>query len=400
MVDQALRVAVVGGSLGGLTAASLLRDAGHDVTVYERSPVPLEQRGAGIGLLEATYRYPVERAGIAVESLSVATDHIRTLHRDGSVAHEQRHRYLFSSWNTVYRSLLDDWYRHDPDGSRYRLGREMTAFDDEGPAVTVWLADSSPISVDLLVCADGVGSRGRWILQPDAERRYAGYVAWRGTVPEADLDPATRDRLGDAITYHVHANSHILVYPIPSADGDVEPGRRLMNVVWYRNYNHPDDLDDLLTDRRGERRDLSIPPGLVADHHVDELRAVARARLPAPIAEVVTAVAEPFVQVIYDIEVERLAFGRVCLIGDAAFAVRPHAAAGSAKACEDGWQLARALDDHDYLDAALMAWNTRQMDLGTSLLARTRRIGRRSQVDNDWVTGDPDLIFGLYGPGT
>ena len=35
-----------------------------------------------------------------------ATDWIRFLHRDGSVQHEQRHRYLFSSWNTIYRSLL------------------------------------------------------------------------------------------------------------------------------------------------------------------------------------------------------------------------------------------------------------------------------------------------------
>ena len=49
------RVIVVGGSLGGLTAACVLRDAGHDVTVHERSPDPLEQRGAGIGLLAATW---------------------------------------------------------------------------------------------------------------------------------------------------------------------------------------------------------------------------------------------------------------------------------------------------------------------------------------------------------
>lgn len=43
------RIAVVGGSLGGLTAACLLRDNGHDVTVYECSSDELEERGAGIG---------------------------------------------------------------------------------------------------------------------------------------------------------------------------------------------------------------------------------------------------------------------------------------------------------------------------------------------------------------
>lgn len=392
-------VAVVGGSLGGLTAAALLRDAGHDVTVYERSPVPLEQRGAGIGLLEATYRYPVTRAGRPLDRLCVITDHIRTIRRDGSVELDQEHAYRFSSWNTVFRSLIEDWHDKDPAGERYLLGHTMVGFDDRGDGVTVRFDDGNEVSVDLLICADGVGSTGRSILQPAAERVYAGYVAWRGTVPESELPADVTGPLGDAITYHVHTDGHILVYPIPSVAGDIEPGRRLMNFVWYRNYAEGSELDDVMTDREGRRRDVSVPPGLVADHHVSELRATAERLLPEVIARVVTAVAEPFVQPIFDVEVERLAFGRVCLLGDAAFAVRPHAAAGSAKACEDGWELVRLLDEHDELDGALAAWNERQHDLGQRLLDRTRRIGRRSQVDNDWEPGHPDLVFGLNSPG-
>ena len=392
------RIAVVGGSLGGLTCAALLRDAGHDVTVYERSPVPLEQRGAGIGLLEATSRYVVERAGVPLDRIGVATDRVRTLRRDGSIVLEQEQPYLFSSWNTVYRGLMDHWQAGDTD-DRYRLGHTMTGFVDDGRSVTVEFDGGSTTEVDLLVCADGVGSTGRAILHPGVERQYAGYVAWRGTVPEADLSPATVAELGDAITYHVTANSHILVYPIPSVDGHIEPGQRLVNFVWYRNYREGDDLAHLLTDRDGRTRDLSIPPGLAADEHVAELRAVATARLPSLIAEVVRAVAEPFVQGIFDIEVDRLVDGRVCLLGDAGFVVRPHAAAGTAKACEDGWQLVDALAGHDSIDEALGAWEKRQLHLGRQLLDRTRDIGRRSQVDDCWEPGHPDLIFGLYGPG-
>jgi 2-polyprenyl-6-methoxyphenol hydroxylase-like FAD-dependent oxidoreductase len=59
----------------------------------------------------------------------------------------------------------------------------------------------------------------------------------------------------------------------------------------------------------------------------------------------VTATSEPFVQAVFDIEVPRMAFGRVCLLGDAAFALRPHIAAGTAKAAADGWALAQALDE-------------------------------------------------------
>ncbi|MQB02013.1 MAG: monooxygenase, partial [Actinobacteria bacterium] len=130
-----------------------------------------------------------------------------------------------------------------------------------------------------------------------------------------------------------------------------------------------------------------------------ELRAVATARLPDLIAKVVVSAKEPFVQPIFDIEVPRMAFGRVCLIGDAAFAVRPHAAAGTAKAAADAWELTRALEEQPDIESALQTWERRQLELGRELLERTRRIGRRSQVDCNWSPGDPELIFSLYEPG-
>jgi 2,6-dihydroxypyridine 3-monooxygenase len=94
-----------------------------------------------------------------------------------------------------------------------------------------------------------------------------------------------------------------------------------------------------------------------------------------------------------------MAFGRVCLVGDAAFVVRPHAAAGTAKAAADAWELARALNDQHDIESALRAWEPDQLELGRNLLERTRRIGRHSQVDGTWTPGDPELIFGLYEPG-
>ena len=142
-----------------------------------------------------------------------------------------------------------------------------------------------------------------------------------------------------------------------------------------------------------------MPPGAASERHVAEMRAVAAARLPAPMARLVASTAQPFLQVIYDIEVPRMAFGRVCLIGDAAFVVRPHAAAGTAKAAADAWALAEAVARGGAVTAALARWEPEQLALGTQLLERTRRIGRRSQFDGTWVPGDPELIFGLRGPG-
>ncbi len=333
--------------------------------MYERSPRPLEQRGAGIGLLEATSRYLVGRTAIELTDISI-----------------------------VYRHLMDRW-----GNERYRLGHDMVSFEQSDSSVVVLFANGEREEFELLVCADGVGSTARQQLLPNAASAYAGYVAWRGMVPESDLPPEIAMELTDAITYHVYANSHILVYPIPGLDGSVVRGERLINFVWYRNYLEGPEFDELMTDRHGDRRDLSLPPGAAADHHTAELRASARAHLPPLLASVVAGTAEPFLQVVYDIEVDRMVFARVVLLGDAAFAVRPHAAAGTAKAAEDGWVLVDSLGSSASVPEALAAWESKQIALGRDLLERTRRIGRRSQIDNTWIPGDPEFIFGLHQPG-
>jgi 2,6-dihydroxypyridine 3-monooxygenase len=387
-------VAVVGGSLGGLTAALVLRDAGCDVTVYERSASTLQARGAGIAVLEKTLRYPVQRLGVPAAEISSSTDWIRFLERDGTVRYEQRHRYRFSAWNTMYRALLGGL---PPE--RYLLGREMTSFASDATGVGVRFADGAEIRADLLVCADGISSLSRQLLLPGVTPRYAGYVGWRGVVPEAELSAGTYEALHDALTYQLLPGSHILVYPIPGLDGAVQPGRRLINMVWYRNVPE-EELTGFLTDRAGQRRTVSLPPGAARDEVITEMREFAAAHLAAPIAEVVAGVAEPFVQGVFDIDVPRMVGGRACLVGDAAFAVRPHAAAGTAKAAEDGWVLAEELQAAGGdVPPALAAWEARQLALGADLLARTREIGDSSQFAGGFQPGDQRLIFGLHGPG-
>jgi len=183
-------------------------------------------------------------------------------------------------------------------------------------------------------------------------------------------------------------------------DGSLADGDRLMNIVWYVNVAEGAPLEAIMTDLDGVRRPISLPPGAVAPATVAGMRRDAGDLLAAPIAEVVLGIPEPFIQAVYDIEVPRMAFGRICLIGDAAFAVRPHAAAGTAKAAADGWALARSLvAAGGNVPVALAGWERRQLALGHSLLARCRDIGDSSQFTGTFRPGDPRLIFGLYGPG-
>ena len=393
MGDAAPRVLIAGGSLGGLTAALTLRDAGCDVQVYERSRAPLEGRGAGIVLHPATIRYFIESGAMDVGRVSSKADWLRYLDRGGDTIHESPCRYWFTSYYTLHKGLLDCF-----DDTRYHLGAGMTGLHQTDESISLELSDEEETG-DLLVCADGIHSTARRALLPDVLPRYAGYVGWRGTVRENELTADTLGPLRDACTYFVGDRTHILTYPIPDLDGSVEPGKRRINFVWYRNVAEGAALDDLMTDVNGVRQDISLAPGAVRQQQIDELVTAAAEQIPESIAEVVAKSTEPFVQAVFDIAVPRMAFGRACLIGDAAFAIRPHAAAGTAKAAEDGWQLAAAMraERGDVL-AALRTWEPNQLALGHTVMNRSREIGRRAQVTGTYVPGDPDVSFGLYKP--
>jgi 2,6-dihydroxypyridine 3-monooxygenase len=388
------RVAVLGGSLIGLTTGLVLRDLGCEVDVYERSRVPLEGRGVGIVLHPMTVRYLLDNRLLDLSAVSTSAAFHRYLADDGSVLTEDARRHHFTGYNTLYGTLMRAFGRE-----RYHLASEATSITQTDDRVELTFDSGQTATADLLVGADGVSSFTRRAMLPDVQPRYGGYVAWRGVVDEKDLTPATFAALDDSLTYWFRPGTHALTYPIPNYDGAVEPGRRLMNLVWYRNVPEGEPLADLLTDRSGKRRDVSLPPGAVRDEHLAELREAA-ASLPPPLAEVALKTAEPFLQVMIDVEVPRMAFGRVCLVGDAAFSVRPHAAAATAKGADDVWALADALQRSggDVIEA-LRLWEPAQLELGRALLARTRDLGEGAQFRGDWVPGDLGLTFGLREPG-
>ena len=378
------RAAVIGGSIGGLTAALLLRDAGWDVDVFERSTTVLEGRGGGIVLHPATVRYLVERAGAAPAELGVSVSWVRYLDGDGQVAHQARSRFRFTSYDVLYRRLLEAY-----GSGRYRLAEECTGLGDPDDS-TVAFASGRLEPADLVVFADGINSFGRRLLAAGAELEYVGYVAWRGTVAEGQVEPTALEALADAITYHVLPDGHFITYPIPG---------RLRNWLWYRNVQPGAELEDLLTGADDTRFATSVPRGQVRPVHVSELRRRAGAALPPPLAEILLATPDPFIQVIFDLAAETTASGRVCLLGDAAFTARPHIAVGTAKAAEDAWTLAAALDgvNRDGVARALIPWSRRQIELGTAAVARSREAGIRLQ-NGSWPIGDP-LPYGLHRVG-
>jgi 2-polyprenyl-6-methoxyphenol hydroxylase-like FAD-dependent oxidoreductase len=363
------RVIVAGGSIAGLFVSVLLHRRGFAVEVYERSGEALASRGAGIvphpELFDA-----LAQAGAALDdTIGVPVVGRITLNRDGTVLGAHDLRQVMMSWDRLYRLLRVAL----PDAC-YHAGNAVEAFDQDDGEIAVRLADGRQLRADWLIGADGIRSTVRRQLLPDLEPAYAGYVAWRGLIDESAMSAEARAVLGERLMFCLPAGEQMLGYPVPGADEAIGAGRRRYNVVWYRPADETAGLPRLLTGRDGRRYDLSVPPGQVDFGAVAELRADAEALLAPCCAETVLLTAAPFIQAIYDLESPRLVFGRVILIGDAAFVARPHAGMGVTKAGLDALGLAQALDAADPA-AALLEWERRRLRYGRAVVARARWLG-------------------------
>lgn len=166
-----LRVAVAGGSIGGLCAGVALRGAGCEVDIFERSPDALASRGAGIAVQDDLLRL-LRRAG-APTLPTTSCLRRRYLAPDGDDEGDvtdapQR----FTSWEAIHRTLRAAF----PD-ERYHLGAALAGFDQAASGVTARFDGRGEVAADLLVCADGSRSESRRRLLPGTSPRYAGYVA-------------------------------------------------------------------------------------------------------------------------------------------------------------------------------------------------------------------------------
>lgn len=365
-------VAVAGGSIAGLCAGTALAAAGFDVHVFERAAGRLSSRGAGIvvqpellGLLAS-----VDAPKLAMTSCSIR----RTVDGDTGQAHGAGMPQRFTSWEAIYRSLLSAF----PD-SRYHSASELTLSGCSDKGVTV-SAGGASIEARLLIAADGIRSRFRARLAPDTVSRYAGYIAWRGVVDESALADDLVDYFDDTFSFcRTVGGGHALCYFIPGDELETRRGGRRLNWVWYVMADEGSVLDELLTDRLGRRRGTSVPQGEVSDVARGELLSRTDALTP-PFAALVRATPDPFIQSIVDVAPPRMVYGRICLIGDAAFVVRPHTAAAASKAAADAAALARALRgaDGDF-EKGLSAWERQQTALGRRLVDYGVMLGERSR---------------------
>jgi len=360
--------------MSGLFSAAFLRQIGWDVDVYERSRVELVGRGAGITghpeLLDA-----LTASGAGTDRLGVEVPKRVALDRNGRITDERPLRQILTSWDRLQRLL-----RATIDPAHYHLGRNFERVEQDERGVRVKFADGGVEQADILVGGDGVRSSVRGQMAPELQPVYAGYYIWRGAPNEADLGQETLRTIYPLFTFYLPKHQQVIGYPIAGFDDDLRPGKRRYNFIWYRVADAAQ-LREMNVDENGVQHEHSVPPPLIRKDLIAGMHKDARELLPDRLLDCLMKIKQPFITPIYDFTAPQIVFGRVAMVGDAAANARPHMGFGMAKAATDAQALAKHLDGHDDVDAALKAYNAERQPIGNTIVLHGRKLGTHLGVN-------------------
>lgn len=313
-----MKIAIIGGGIGGLSAALHLLKAGLDVHVYEQSP-RIGEIGAGIQispnasrlLIRLGLKPALDRAGVRPLAVHQRRwDDGRTLlFTPIAAAPDEPPRFY-----TAHRHDLLMMLSNKVPRERLHLGHKLTGFIDHGDRVEMQFAGKPAVTADIMIGADGIHSNVRALLFGAEHPRFTGCIAYRGLV--------SAERIG-----HLDLTAESQIWMGPGkhfVHYFVRPGR-LLNFV-------------CLIDRDAWTKESWTEPGDIKD------ALAAYDGWHPQVRAIISSVTETFVWGLFDrAPLARWSVGRVTLLGDACHPMLPFLAQGAAQAIEDGATLAGVL---------------------------------------------------------
>ena len=358
-----MKICIAGAGITGCTAAMLLAEAGHEVSVYEAVP-EVQQLGVGINLLPHAVAI-LDRLGLAatLEDRGIATSELVYLNRHGQrIWGEPRGRYAdypvpqISIHRGALQVTLFDAARARLGADRVFTGHRFVSVQGEGPVVATFeRSDGHRVEVeaDVLIGADGIHSALRRQRYPDEGLpHYGGRILWRAvTRAKSYLTGATMIMAG-------HQDCKFVCYPIDRPDAD---GFQMIN--WIAELTVPVMTERENWNKEGDRADfasaftgwdfgwLDVPALIDGAERVFEFPLVDRDPLPT------------------------WTFGATTLLGDAAHPMYPIGSNGASQGILDADALARALAANDDPRAALQAYEAERLPATARIVLANRGNG-------------------------
>jgi salicylate hydroxylase len=317
-----MKVAVIGGGIGGLSAALHMLRAGCDVRVYEQAP-RIGEIGAGIQISPNASRLLVrlglkpalDRAGVRPQAVHQRRwQDGRTLQRAPVGAEVETA--FGAPYYHFHRGDLAELLGAAVPAERLHVGHRLVGLEQKGAGALARFENGASVEADLVVGADGIHSRVRHLLFGPERPRFTGCIAWRGLVPAERVK-----HLGIEVASHnwMGPDGHVVHYWVA--------GGRFMNVV-------------CVTEHGEWTEEGWTTPGRVAD-------ALARYQDWHPtVRALISSFSETFVWALHDrLPLPSWTDGPVTLLGDACHPMLPFMAQGAAQSIEDGATLAALLED-------------------------------------------------------
>lgn len=351
-MSEKLTAAVVGGGIGGLTAAAALTRAGIEASVYEQAP-EIGEIGAGVLIGPNSVRL-LHRLGLAeaIDEVGGWVGEGSTYYRHDGTKVAPVMTTDSSGWAAMYgmhRADLVDVLRRAVPGHRVHPGHRAVSFTQDAEKARVTFENGAVAEADLVIGADGIHSAMQPFVTEQATPVFSGQISYRGVLDTARV-PWWPERI---FQVWMGEGKHVIVFPVRAG--------RMLNFVCF------------VPAEEAMRESWSAPGD------PDALRA-AFAGFAAPVTELLQQVDSTFWWGLYDREpLAEWTNGRLALLGDAAHPMLPHLGQGANQSIEDGMALATILSrvDDARVPAALAAYERLRRERVAQVQLGARKHGLR-----------------------
>jgi salicylate hydroxylase len=377
---RALRVAIVGAGIGGLTTAAALRQmGGFEVSVYERATT-LGEVGAGLQIAPNAVKV-IRGLGLEDVFVKLASEpnaRVTIKWDDGIVLSRDpfkgRMEEMFGApYYMAHRADLHKLLLSAMPEDSIHTGCECIEVEDREDCAVLRLAGGQEIEADVVLGADGIHSAVRTRLFGESEARFTNQICWRLVLPMGELHKMANEMQvpmdGNDYTGWLGPNGHVIFYPLR--------GGELLNIF-------AGSVSKQWADEK-----WAVPSA------IDEMLAAYAGWNPAML-HLLSRAQETYKWGIYDRDpLDQWAHGRIALLGDAAHPMMPTLAQGAAISMEDGYAVARHLDlGRDDPAAALAEYERARKPRATKVQLQARQQFRNNQLvppppflPTDWIYG-------------